>query len=60
MTSIMSDKKTEIVSDIVLVVSKFTEHKLDGTNFFYWNHTIELYLLSISIDGNLTDDPPTD
>ncbi|KAG4202177.1 hypothetical protein ERO13_A05G322708v2, partial [Gossypium hirsutum] len=56
----MSDKKTEIVSDIVLVVSKFTEYKLNGTNFLDWNHTIELYLLSISIDGILTDDPPTD
>ncbi|KAA3453187.1 Cysteine-rich RLK (RECEPTOR-like protein kinase) 8 [Gossypium australe] len=56
----MSHKKTEIVSDIVLVVSKFTEHKLNGTNFLDWNHTIELYLLSISIDGKLTDDPPTD
>ena len=56
----MSDKKTGIVSDLVPLVSKITEHKLNGINFLDWNHMIELYLLSLSMDGHLTDDPPTD
>ena len=56
----MSDKKPGVVSDIVPLVSKITEHKLNGINFLDWNNTIELYLLSISMDGHLTDDPPMD
>ena len=42
------------------MVFKITEHKLNITNYLDWSKTIELYLLSISMDSHLTDDPPTD
>ncbi|GMJ03787.1 hypothetical protein HRI_004047900 [Hibiscus trionum] len=56
----MADKKVDFMSDIVPITSKITDHKLNGFNFLDWNHTIELYLLSLSMDRHLTDDPPTD
>ncbi|GMI78284.1 hypothetical protein HRI_001497700 [Hibiscus trionum] len=56
----MADKKVDFMSDIVPITSKITNHKLNGFNFLDWNHTIELYLLRLSMDRHLTDDPPTD
>ena len=56
----MAEKKTMVVPDMVPMVSKITEHKLNSTNYLDWRQTIELYLLSISMDSHLTDDPPTD
>ena len=55
----MVDNKTVVVSDGVPMVSKIIEHKLNSTNYLDWSQTIELYLLSISMDSHLNDDPPT-
>ena len=56
----MAEKKIVVVPDIVSMVSKITEHKLNSTNYLDWRQTIELYLLSISMDNHLTEDPPKD
>ena len=54
------EKKPVNVSDVIPIMSKITDHKLDGTNYLNWRQTIELYLLSIAKDVHLTDDPPKD
>ena len=54
----MAEQKTVVVPDMVPMVSKITEHKLNSTNYLDWSQTIELYLLSISMDNHLNDDPP--
>lgn len=46
------------ISDVVPIMSKIPDHKLESTNYLDWRQTIELYLLSISKDEDLTDDPP--
>ena len=56
----MAEKKIIVVPDMVPMMSKITEHKLNSLNYLDWSQTIELYLLSISMDRHLTDDPPTD
>ncbi|KAK8973899.1 hypothetical protein V6N11_013056 [Hibiscus sabdariffa] len=48
------------VGYLLFVASKIIDHKLNDFSFLNWNHAIELYLLSLSIDIHLTDDPPTD
>ena len=55
----MVEQKIVVVSDMVPMVSKIMEHKLNSTNYLDWSQTIELYLLSISMDNHLNDDPPT-
>ena len=56
----MEEKKSIVVSDVVPMMSKITKHKLNSTNYLNWSQTIELYLLSISMDSYLTDDPSKD
>jgi hypothetical protein len=56
----MADKKAEVISDVILVMSKITEHKLNGSNYLDWSKTIHLYLWSIDKDNHMTNDPPKD
>lgn len=51
-------RKPVTISDVVPIMSKIADHKLDSINYLDWRQTIELYLLSISKDEHLTDDPP--
>lgn len=44
------------VSDIVLVMSKITNHKLNDINYMDWSKSIRLYLQSIDEDDHLTND----
>ena len=53
-----SETKIVIVINVIPVMSKITEHKLNGSNFIDWSKTIWVYLRSIEKD-NLTNDPPT-
>ncbi|KAH6767733.1 hypothetical protein C2S52_018716 [Perilla frutescens var. hirtella] len=46
--------------EVVSVMSKITEHMLCSNNYMDWRQTIELYLLSISMDHHISDDPPSD
>ncbi|KAL5838389.1 hypothetical protein ACOSQ3_015558 [Xanthoceras sorbifolium] len=56
----MAEKKSVVVSDMVPVMSKITNHKINGLNYLDWSKTVRLYLRSIDKDTHLTDDPPKD
>lgn len=56
----MAEKKSIVASDMVPMMSKITDHKLNGSNYSDWSKTVRLYLRSIDKDTHLTDDPPTD
>ena len=53
-------EQKSVITDIIPVMSKITEHKLSGPNYLEWSKTIRLYLRSISKDNHLTDNPPID
>ncbi|XP_058006091.1 uncharacterized protein LOC131181539 isoform X2 [Hevea brasiliensis] len=55
----MADNKN-IISDVIPVMTKITEHKLNGSNYLEWSKTVRVYLRSIDKDDHLTKDPPTD
>ncbi|XP_058001149.1 uncharacterized protein LOC131179149 [Hevea brasiliensis] len=55
----MADNKN-IISDVIPVMTKITEHKLNGSNYLEWSKTVRVYLRSIDKDDHLTQDPPTD
>ena len=54
------DKNPVVVSEVVPMMSKITEHKLNGLNYLEWSKTICLYVRSILMVAHLTKDPPTD
>ena len=56
----MAEQKVVGVSEMVPVLSKITDHKLNGSNFLDWSKTIRLFLRSIDKDNHLTDMPPSD
>ncbi|XP_074562865.1 uncharacterized protein LOC141819467 [Curcuma longa] len=56
----MAENKFSVMMDIVPVVSKITDYKLNGSNYLDWSKTVHLYLRSIDKDGHLTDDSPQD
>ena len=55
----MEENKNSVV-DIMPIVSKITEHKLDGSNYIEWSKTIKIYLRSVAKDDHVTEEPPTD
>ena len=55
-----NDKKPVVVLKVVLMMSKITEHKLNGLNYLEWSKTIRLYVRSIHMVAHLTKEPPTD
>ena len=55
-----SETKSVTITDVIPVMSKITEHKLNGSNFIDWSKTVRVYLRSIEKDNYLTDDPPAD
>lgn len=50
--------ESKLISDVLPVMSKITEHKLNESNYFDWSKTIRIYLRSIDKDNHLTGDPP--
>ena len=56
----LDDKKPVAVPKVVLMMSKITEHKLNGLNYLGWSQTIRLYVRSIRMTAHLTKEPPTD
>ena len=54
------EESKNFVADIVPIVSKITEHKLNGSNYIEWSKTIKIYLRSVAKDDHLTEEPPTD
>ncbi|KAK6118704.1 hypothetical protein DH2020_047561 [Rehmannia glutinosa] len=55
----MDEKKSVVTADLIPVMSKITDHKLNRSNYLDWSKTVRLYLRSISMDKHLTEDPPT-
>ncbi|KAK2972307.1 hypothetical protein RJ640_014365 [Escallonia rubra] len=55
----MTDNKVQ-VGEMVPVLSKITENKLNGTNYLDWSKTVRIYMRSIDKDDHLSSDPPTD
>ena len=54
-----SETKTVIVTNVIPMMSKITEYKLNESNFIDWSKTIRVYLRSIEKDNHLMDDSPT-
>ncbi|KAK9714444.1 hypothetical protein RND81_06G095100 [Saponaria officinalis] len=55
----MTGSQSSLVTDVVPVMSKITDHKLNGSNYLDWSKSVRLYLRSIAKDDHLKDDPPT-
>ena len=55
-----NDKKPAVVPQVVLMMSKITEHKLNDLNYLEWSKTIRLYVRSICMVAHITKEPPTD
>ena len=55
----VDDKKSDDASGLP-IVTRITDIKLDGSNFFAWSKTVRIYLRSIGKASHLKDDPPTD
>jgi len=49
-----------VISDVVPMTTKITEHKLNNTNYLNWSKTVRVYFRSIDKDDHLVDDPPSD
>ena len=56
----LADKKHVSMLEVVSMMSKITEDKLTGLNYFDWSKTIHLYLRSIRLGSHLDKDPHTD
>ena len=54
------EENKNFVADIVPIVSKITEHKLNGSNYIEWSKTIKFYLRSVAKDDHLTEEPLDD
>lgn len=46
------------VPELLPVIARLTDNKLNGSNFFEWNKTIQIYLRSMGMASHLTSDPP--
>ena len=53
------EKKPIPKLEVVPMMSKITEDKLIGPNYFEWSKTIRIYVRSVRMGGHLTKDPPT-
>ncbi|EOY00946.1 Uncharacterized protein TCM_010849 [Theobroma cacao] len=60
MAEFVPEKKSMIVVDVIPMMTKITEHKLNGFNYLDWSKTVRVYLISIDKDDHITNDPPTD
>ena len=57
---VLDNQKPALVPEVVPIMSKITEHKLNGLNYLYWSKTIRLYVRNIRMTTHLTKDPPTE
>ncbi|XP_058004290.1 uncharacterized protein LOC131180742 [Hevea brasiliensis] len=55
----MADNKN-VITNVISMMTKITEHKLNGSNYLEWSKTIRVYLCSIDKDDHLAKDSPTD
>ena len=57
---VSDDQKPTLRMEVVPMMSKIMEQKLNGLNYLDWSKTIRLYVRSIHMATHLTKDPPTD
>ena len=57
---VSEDTKPALMLEVVPMISKITEHKLNGLNYLEWSKTILIYVKSIRMAAHLNKDPPTD
>ncbi len=55
----MTDNKN-VISDVIPVIIKITEHKLNSSNYLEWSKIVRVYLRSIDKDDHYTKNPPID
>ncbi|EOY13637.1 Uncharacterized protein TCM_032260 [Theobroma cacao] len=60
MAEFVPEKKSMVVADVIPVMTKITEHKLNGSNYLDLSKIVQVYLKSIDKDDHITNDPPTD
>ncbi|KAB2086487.1 hypothetical protein ES319_A04G035500v1 [Gossypium barbadense] len=56
----MAIKPKVLTSEMILIMLKITEHKLNETNYLDWRKMVRIYLQSIDKDDHLNNEPPTD
>ena len=54
----MAEEKVIILSDVIPVISKISDHKLTRENYTDWNKTIRMFMLSIGKENHLIETPP--
>ena len=57
---VSEDTKPALVLEMVLMMSKITEHKLNGLGYLEWSKTIRIYVKSIRMAAHLNKDLPID
>ena len=55
-----ANKKHVVVFEVVPIMSKITNDKLNGLNYLDWSKMIRIYLKSIRMANRLVKDPPND
>ena len=55
-----ADKKPVSMPEVVSMIPKIKEDKLNGPNYLDWRKTVRLYLRSICMVSHLTEDHPID
>ncbi len=55
----MAESKS-VVADVIPMMTKIMEHKLNDSNYLDWGKIVKIYLQSIDKNDHLTQDPPTD
>ena len=53
-------KKPVVMLDVVPMMSKIMDNKVNDHNYSDWNKTIHLYFLSIDMDNHVVEDPLID
>ncbi|XP_038882618.1 uncharacterized protein LOC120073824 [Benincasa hispida] len=56
----MADKKPTVMSEIVPMVSKVIEHKLNGSNYSSWRSNVRHFIRSMEMDDHITEESPID
>ena len=56
----MANKMLVVMSNVVLVMSKITDHKLNGRNYLDWSKAGRFYMRSIDTDGYMVKSPLID
>ena len=54
------DKNKATIIDVIQMMTKIMEHKLNSSNYLEWSKMIRIYIRSIDKDDHLTSDLSSD